>query len=220
MPADGAPDNTDRAALIALYNATGGGHWYSSTNWLSDDEPISTWYGVTTDDSSGKVTHLRLQNNGLTGVIPAELATLEFVTHLWFNDNDLAGEIPSALGGLANLGHFSVDTNRRLAGAVPPSFANLRRLWTLRLEETALSGPLPQNLTNLGDLRHLSMHDSSLCAPDNEEFRSWVESLSFFSGRFCGAVPALPPVGVLLLGVLIGLAGVWRLQAQKGVARP
>ena len=208
-PAEGG----DRATLTALYHATGGAGWNDNTNWLSD-EPISTWYGVTTD-GGGRVTHLRLQNNGLTGVIPVELASLESVTHLWFNDNDLTGSIPRELGRLANLGHFSVDRNRRLTGPVPPSFGNLSSLWTLRLEETTLSGALPQDLTNLRNLGHLSMHDSLLCAPDNEEFRMWVEALRFFSGRYCGAVPALPPVGALLLGVLVGLLGVGRLAATR-----
>ena len=78
-----------------------------------------------------------------------------------------------------------------------------------------MSGALPQDLTNLRNLRHLSMHDSSLCAPDNEEFRIWVESLSFFSGRYCGAVPALSPVALLLLRVLVVLAGTRRLVAQS-----
>ena len=207
----------DRDALIALYNATGGASWSNNTNWLSG-EPISTWYGVATD-GAGRVTHLRLQDNGLSGRIPAELAALELVTHLWLNHNDLAGPIPMELGGLANLGHFSVDANRRLTGRVPASFGSLWSLWTLRLEQTALAGALPQGLTNLRNLRHLSMHDSSLCAPDNEEFRMWVEALSFFSGRYCGAVPALPPVGVLLLSGLLVLMGVGRLTVVKAKRR-
>ena len=200
----------DRAALIALYNATGGPSWTDNTKWLSE-EGISTWYGVVTD-GAGRVTDLRLQYNGLTGVMPPELASLEFVTHLWLNDNDLTGWIPTELGGLANLGHLSLDRNRRLAGPVPASFGNLSSLWTLRLDETGLSGALPQNLTNLRNLSHLSMYDSSLCAPDNDEFRMWVQSLGFFNGQFCGQpVPALPLAASLLLGVLVVFAGVLRL---------
>ena len=33
---------SDRAALVALYNATGGANWTDNTNWLSD-EPLSEW---------------------------------------------------------------------------------------------------------------------------------------------------------------------------------
>ena len=38
---------TDRAALVALYNATGGGNWTTSTNWNSDAS-LDEWHGVTT----------------------------------------------------------------------------------------------------------------------------------------------------------------------------
>ena len=38
----------DRAALVALYNATNGPNWRTKTNWLSD-RPVVEWYGVTTD---------------------------------------------------------------------------------------------------------------------------------------------------------------------------
>ena len=47
---------TDREALIALYNATGGPNWSNNTNWLSD-APLDQWHGVTTD-GTGRVARL------------------------------------------------------------------------------------------------------------------------------------------------------------------
>ena len=64
----------DRAALVALYNATGGANWTNNTNWLSN-EPLSEWHRVETDED-GRVTALRLVANGLSGEIPAELENL------------------------------------------------------------------------------------------------------------------------------------------------
>ena len=61
----------DRAALVALYNATGGANWTNNSNWLTTT-PIGQWYGVTTD-SNGRVTSLSLLENRLTGEIPVEL---------------------------------------------------------------------------------------------------------------------------------------------------
>ena len=70
---------TDRAALVALYNATGGPSWTDNTNWLSN-APLGEWHGVETNES-GRVTRLRLGGwyenidvgNGLTGSLPPRL---------------------------------------------------------------------------------------------------------------------------------------------------
>ena len=61
----------DRAALEALYDATGGPGWTDSTNW-NTSAPIGEWFGVSTD-AAGRVTGLNLRGNDLTGSIPAEL---------------------------------------------------------------------------------------------------------------------------------------------------
>ena len=62
---------SDRAALVALYEATDGASWANSTNWLGD-VPLEEWYGVSTD-AGGRVTALSLWFNGPNGPIPAEL---------------------------------------------------------------------------------------------------------------------------------------------------
>ena len=61
---------TDREALVALYNTTNGSSWKSNTNWLSD-RPIGEWDGVTTGPN-GRVGVLNLNNAGMVGAhIPA-----------------------------------------------------------------------------------------------------------------------------------------------------
>ena len=40
---------SDRAVLVALYNATDGPNWTDNTHWLSN-EPLSEWRGVSTDE--------------------------------------------------------------------------------------------------------------------------------------------------------------------------
>ena len=58
LAADGSAE-TDREALVALYNATDGENWdQRSANWLSD-APLGEWEGVTTDDD-GRVIALGL----------------------------------------------------------------------------------------------------------------------------------------------------------------
>ena len=60
--------------LVALYDATDGRNWNYNTNWLSD-RPFREWAGVGTD-RAGRVTHLFLGNNALSGRIPGELGDL------------------------------------------------------------------------------------------------------------------------------------------------
>ena len=74
FPAVAASGDSDRAALAALYDATGGSSWLDSSNWLSD-LALDDWYGVTTDDQ-GRVVALDLSDNRLSGEIPAELGRL------------------------------------------------------------------------------------------------------------------------------------------------
>ena len=107
---------TDRAALVALYNATDGANWLNNGNWLSN-APMGEWHGVTTD-SDGRVTQLILDNNHLTGEIPAELGSLSNLTYLYLFNNQLTGEIPAELGNLTNLRWLYLQGNQ-LTGCIP-----------------------------------------------------------------------------------------------------
>ncbi len=57
IPAPSGPA-ADRAALVALYNATDGPNWPDNANWLTNN-PLAEWRGVTTNDE-GRVTRLDL----------------------------------------------------------------------------------------------------------------------------------------------------------------
>ena len=95
------PANLDKAALVALYDATGGHSWRIATNWLSD-RPLGEWHGVTTDDND-RVTKVDLRGNELTGPIPPELGNLSNLQSLQLGGNHLTGPIPRELGNLSNL---------------------------------------------------------------------------------------------------------------------
>ena len=115
----------DRAALVALYNATDGPNWTNNHNWLSE-APIGEWYGVTTDDD-GRVTQIRLWENNLIGSIPADLGNLTSLQRLGLWSNDLSGEIPSELGNLSSLERMSLDDNQ-LSGGIPSELGSLSNL--------------------------------------------------------------------------------------------
>ena len=125
---------TDRAALVALYNATGGPNWDDNNNWLSD-VPISEWEGVTTN-GNGRVTVLIFFWNHLTGEIPPELGNLANLIRLALGGNRLSGGIPPELSNLAKLQWLLLNGNQ-LRGCVPSSS----------------SGRLNMASSDLGDLR-------------------------------------------------------------------
>ncbi len=92
---------SDRAALVALYDATGGDNWKNNANWKSD-KPLGEWYGIRTD-SEGRVKWIVLTDKNLTGSIPPEIGDLENLEALGLAFNRLSGYIPSEIGGLDNL---------------------------------------------------------------------------------------------------------------------
>ena len=152
----------ERAALVALYEATEGANWERSNNWLSD-EPVGSWYGVSTD-GSGRVERINLQGNGLRGQLP-DLGALTSLTNLSLGNNELSGPIPDL-----------------------SALANLRRV---RFSYNKLSGPI-QNLDALPYLTHLSLNDNELSGsiPDLSVLPNltWLE---FSRNKLSGTIPDL-----------------------------
>ena len=152
---------SDRAALVALYNATDGTNWHNNTNWLSD-EPLGNWYGVTTD-VNGRVSRLQLAENQLSGELPPELGDLSNLTYLTiYNNNQLSGEIPPELGSLSNLTMLELGGGSQLSGEIPSELGSLSKLTRLKLDYNKLTGNIPPELGSLSDLRVLALGGNQL----------------------------------------------------------
>ena len=129
---------------------------------------------------------LVLPGNGLAGPIPSELGDLPRLRWLALNDNALTGPIPPALGDLAALEQLHLSSND-LAGAVPPEFGGLLSLRELLLRDNPeMSGSLPSTLTRLTSLEVLQTDGTSLCAPTDASFRSWIETVPNQRVAACG----------------------------------
>ena len=150
---------TDRAALVALYNATDGANWTTNTNWLTS-EAISDWHGVGTD-REGRATVLDLRRNKLSGEIPAELGRLTNLRGLSLSGNQLTGTIPPELGSLTNLRELLLQRTQ-LTGTIPAELGDLTSLRELYLDRNELSGEIPAELGNLANLRGLYLWDNQL----------------------------------------------------------
>ena len=101
-----------------------------------------------TADVSGRVTELRLGDNGLTGSIPGALGSLARLEWLDLSSNELSGPIPSALGSLSNLFFLNLSRNE-LSGSVPGWLGNMPNLLALYLLGNELTGGIPEELGNL-----------------------------------------------------------------------
>ena len=179
---------TDRAALVALYDATDGPNWTNSTNWKTD-APLGAWYGVTTN-ADGRVTWLDLPRNALTGPIPDALGNLSSLTTLDLYENELTGPIPDALGNLSNLEVLSLYNNA-LTGPIPDALENLSSLTSLSLDDNALSGPIPDALGNLSNLEVLSLYNNALTGPIPDALGnlSSLTRLYLFENELSGPIP-------------------------------
>ena len=200
---DGGSVASDRAALVALYNATEGGSWTTRTNWLSG-RPLDEWHGVTTD-SGGRVTALNLVSNRLVGALPAALGDLTNLRTLilWSND-ELTGPIPAWLGDLTNLRWLILGGNG-LTGEIPPELAGLSNLTSLDLRSNGLTGEIPPELAGLSNLQRLYLNHNRLTGEIPPELASLsnLTELYLNDNRLTGEIP--PELGRLSNLMELGL---------------
>ena len=210
---------SERFALVALYNATGGSRWTRSGNWLTD-APTGQWHGVTAD-AEGRVTgldlsgiglegrlpeefahltnlrRLNLSYNRLTGEIPAYLAEFTELEELGLAVNELTGPIPVELSGLTRLRVLDLSNDlfagrNRLTGPVPPELAQLSGLEVLDLAFNTLTGQIPAGLAGLRNLTVLDIEQNDLSGPIPPDLAtlSGLVVLSLAGNRLTGAIPS------------------------------
>ena len=185
---------TDRAALVALYDATDGDNWTNNDNWKTS-KPLRDWYGVQ-GYSDGRVLIVDLRENGLTGEIPSEIGNLLVLEWLQLGDNHLTGEIPSEIGNLSALEWLSLRSNH-LTGEIPSEIGNLSALRGLRLWVNDLTGEIPPEIGNLSALTSLGLNNNALTGEIPSEIGklSALESLNLGGNALTGEIP--PEIGNL-----------------------
>jgi thiol-disulfide isomerase/thioredoxin len=85
-----------RQALVDLYNATDGEHWYSNTNWCTD-KPLEEWARWWVCDWNGNILKWNLSDNNLTGTLPESFSDLMSYVAINVSANNLYGDIPSSV---------------------------------------------------------------------------------------------------------------------------
>ena len=193
------PDS-QRQALIALYNATGGDSWATSTGWKTP--PLhtdgfalpgteGTWFGVYLDAEGLNVAQISLGNNNLSGEIPAAVADLTALTSLSLSQNPLTGSIPPALGGLSGLQVLNLSYTQ-LGGSIPPELGGLSSLTNLSLSSNQLTGSIPAELGSLAALQVLYLSSNQLSGSIPAELGNLTEltQMSLAANQLTGSIPA------------------------------
>ncbi len=202
---------TDRAALVAFYNAMDGDNWTNNENWLSD-APLDEWHGVATN-SEGRVFNVRLTDNQLSGELPSELGSLSFLIVLGAAENQVSGEIPPELANLSYLASLELDGNQlsgeipsglgprlsslilsgnQLTGEIPPDLGNNSGLRALHLDLNQLTGKIPPELGNLSSLEYLVLSANNLSGEIPPELGnlSSLKGLDISGNNFTGEIPS------------------------------
>jgi len=176
------------AALVQLYYDTQGQDWTQRDGWLQTATPCS-WFGVTC--TGGRVTALELDENGLTGVIPANFAQLTELTLLDLSFNVLEGAFPAAFLQLSKLQKLLLWSNA-LEGTVPAGLGNLTALTELDLSFNRFSGSVPSQLGNLTQLRQLFLEDNifSGAVPSSFGQLTQLQILWLENNDFSGTLPS------------------------------
>lgn len=193
----GAVPSEERAALIAIYNATNGDKWDDKTGWK--DGTLETdgfgpygsegnWYGITvsTIDSQDHVIQMSLQVNNLIGTIPPEIGNLKKLENINLYLNKITG-IPPELGNLSELTYLDIGYNQLTT--IPGELGKLGKLEELWLPENKLT-ELPGELGNLGNLKILIVTQNRLTSlpPELGNLRNLKDLFAFIN-----RLTSLPP---------------------------
>jgi Leucine-rich repeat (LRR) protein len=209
---------SERDALIALYNNTNGAHWTDSTAWNGAPGTECAWFGITCDSASAAVTGIDLNSNGLAGNL-SPLTACKSLRTLNFRFNSLTGPIP-ALSGLTSLQNFDFGDNQ-FSGQVP-SLQGLTSLQVFSVELNQLTGPIP-SLSGLPSLVYVNVQYNQLSGPIPAlAGLPGLQNFSAAANSLSGTIPALTGLAALnnfdvafndLQGNIPSLGGLAQLQA-------
>jgi len=94
VPAGAAIPASERDALLALFDATGGPQWKESSGWRGAAGSECQWDGILCDDTGSNVRDIALGSNNLTGTIPAQVRDLREMRRFVVSGNGLTGAFP------------------------------------------------------------------------------------------------------------------------------
>ncbi|XP_031498542.1 receptor-like protein 20 [Nymphaea colorata] len=137
----------------------------------------------------GRLRHLELSFNLISGTIPSRLSELTDLTELSLSHCNFTGSIPESFKQLSNLTLLDLSNNN-LSGEIPPGLLNLPTLQYLSLHANELSGPLPDFGTGFSILNSVDLSDNMLEGeiPSSISNSPHLELLELGANRFSGTI--------------------------------
>jgi hypothetical protein len=194
---------TDRLALVAIYNAIPVGNHSDFTTWIVPGTPGDSpcgWAGVTCE--GGRVTKLDLGDYFISAALPPQIGNLTALTYLDLRGagNEFGtweGDIPEEFGNLVNLEYLNLY-GTRVGRDNMDVLGNLTKLKTLYI--TAY-GTIPGAFANLTNLEVLFLGTNEpMDIPDPQPFPLFLTNMTHLKELYImqqieGAVP--PEIGNL-----------------------
>ncbi|KAK1290685.1 putative leucine-rich repeat receptor-like protein kinase [Acorus calamus] len=112
------------------------------------------------------------------------------LTSLFLFENKISGSIPQEIGTLQYLTSIELYSNN-LTGLIPSSFGNLTSLMELRLFRNQMSGPLPQEMANITHMSIFDLHDNDFSGqlPSQKCDGGLLQLLLVANNHFTGPIP-------------------------------
>jgi len=149
--------NSERSALINIYNTTNGENWNRTWNFQNDPR---TWFGVVV--KNGTVTELNLSGNALTGNFPSNLTSFPKLTKLDLSNNQLSGDMAAGISSLSLLTKLDISNNR-LTGDPTQSLTGLFNVDDLAVGGNLFTIPDVNGLLqNFNNIKTLNLSDLGL----------------------------------------------------------
>ena len=194
-----------RFAMATFFYSTNGKDWLNNDGWLSEENEC-LWYQTKSfrkpcDASGSLLMNLELDENGLSGSLPSELALLSnSLTRLELatgkktddsNDTFIRGNLPSELGLLTKLEYMSLS-NHQISGTIPSEICELSLLTVLDLERNKLEGSIMTNIGQLQQLNNLYLGLNLLSGEIRSEFGrlQFLVNLDLYGNQFSSTIPS------------------------------
>uniref|UniRef100_A0A7S4IIA8 L domain-like protein n=1 Tax=Odontella aurita TaxID=265563 RepID=A0A7S4IIA8_9STRA len=217
-----------RFALATLFYSTGGeaeqtggngegegasptfGSWTSGYEFLTNTDECN-WKGTDSKGDlkgvtlceNGRVVHLELSENGLTGTFPPEIQAFTALEQLNIATNGIGGSVPTELSAVTSLKDIRAFENS-FTGPLPPNLGNLNQLTHLAFQSNKLNGPIPFNIGNCTDMTDLLLQNNQVTGRLPSSLGQLVNLQELFleSNDFTSTVPAE-------MGDMVSLRNLW-----------